>query len=47
MVVTNKLEKCDKKVERFDNVSCEGCEDHIDPKDGIEIIERLTGLNQG
>ena len=44
---TAAVEWCDKKSERYDNVDCKECKDHIDPKDGIEIIEKLTGLNQG
>jgi len=44
---TAAVEWCGKKNKRFIEVSCKGCEDHIKPENGIEIIEKLTGLNGG
>lgn len=41
------VEWCGEKEKRFDDLNCEGCEKHIKPEDAIEIIEKLTGLNQG
>jgi len=41
------VEWCGKKDFRFTIIDCRDCKSHIDPKDGIEIIEKLTGLNQG
>lgn len=41
------VEWCGKREERFNKVNCEDCQGHIKPENGIEIIERLTGLNGG
>jgi|AntDeeMinimDraft_5_1070356.scaffolds.fasta_scaffold24999_3 hypothetical protein len=42
-----RVDWCSIKGKRFNKVDCSNCEDHIEPIEGIEIIEDNLNLNQG